>query len=69
MHDDEVPSPCNKVCQIDFRTGLCLGCLRTGAEIGAWSNLDAAAKRALLAELERRRTTTPFALPLAGDRG
>lgn len=55
MTDDSPPSPCNKVCSIDRRTGWCLGCWRTGAEIGAWPGMDNAAKQALLAELARRR--------------
>ena len=48
-------SPCNKVCSIDRRTGWCLGCWRSAAEIGAWPSLDDADRRALLAELARRR--------------
>ncbi|WP_341704611.1 DUF1289 domain-containing protein [Ferrovibrio sp.] len=54
MDRPDPPSPCNKVCQIDRRTGWCLGCGRSGAEIGAWPGLDAAGKRALLDELARR---------------
>jgi len=48
------PSPCTKVCQLDGR-GYCIGCLRTGTEIGQWPFLSAAEQWALLAELERRR--------------
>lgn len=55
MSDDSPPSPCTKVCSLDRRTGWCLGCWRTGAEIGAWPSMDGAAKRALLAELARRQ--------------
>jgi hypothetical protein len=29
-------SPCTKVCTTDPATGFCLGCGRTGAEIGQW---------------------------------
>jgi hypothetical protein len=53
--EDEPPSPCIKVCRIDPASGRCVGCLRTGEEIGAWPLLDAAAKRALLQALARRR--------------
>lgn len=49
------PSPCNKVCSIDRRTGWCLGCFRTGEEIGAWPALAPEAKRALLARLDERQ--------------
>jgi predicted Fe-S protein YdhL (DUF1289 family) len=48
-------SPCIKVCKIDPRTGWCIGCLRTGAEIGAWPGLRPEAKVALLRLLEERR--------------
>ena len=34
---DEVESPCVKVCVVDPRTGLCLGCHRTVEEIAGWS--------------------------------
>lgn len=49
------PSPCTKVCSIDRHTGWCLGCFRTGEEIGAWPMLDAAGRRALLDRLAERR--------------
>ena len=48
-------SPCNKVCSIDRQTGWCLGCWRSAAEIGAWPDLTAADRRALLTELARRQ--------------
>ena len=55
MIEPALASPCNKVCSIDRRTGWCLGCWRSAAEIGAWPSLDEAGKRNLLAELARRR--------------
>ena len=55
MIEPSPASPCNKVCSIDRRTGWCLGCWRSAAEIGAWPALDEAGKRSLLAELARRR--------------
>jgi predicted Fe-S protein YdhL (DUF1289 family) len=52
---DEPPaSPCTKVCTIDRKTGWCLGCWRTGEEIGAWPTLSVQAKHALLAQLPAR---------------
>ena len=50
----EPPSPCNSICRIDQRTGWCLGCKRTLAEIADWPMLDAAGKRAVLAKIDRR---------------
>lgn len=51
-------SPCNKVCSIDRRTGWCLGCFRTGEEIGAWPAMTSQAKRDLLALLPARQNAT-----------
>lgn len=51
---DRPSSPCIKICQLDA-AGLCVGCLRTGAEIGAWISMTAAQQWQLIAELERRR--------------
>ena len=48
-------SPCTSVCEIEARTGLCRGCLRTLDEIAAWSVLDDEARRAIMAELPARR--------------
>ena len=50
----EPPSPCNRVCRIDERTGWCIGCRRTLTEIADWPMLSAAEKHALLARLDRR---------------
>lgn len=49
-----VPSPCNCICRIDPRTGLCDGCLRTLDEVAAWSGLDNAGKRAVWQRLGAR---------------
>ena len=51
----EVASPCTSVCEIDARSGYCRGCFRTLDEIAAWSVLDAAGKKAVLAALPARR--------------
>ena len=49
------PSPCISVCRMDPRTGWCEGCHRTIDEIAGWSAMDDAAKRAVWADLDRRR--------------
>lgn len=64
-HDpDDIPSPCISVCKMDpgliaadaqTQGGLCIGCLRTIDEIIAWGGASAAAKRVILAAIERRR--------------
>jgi predicted Fe-S protein YdhL (DUF1289 family) len=50
-----VPSPCVSVCKIDAATGLCEGCRRTIDEIAHWGLLDDDEKRAVWADLNRRR--------------
>jgi uncharacterized protein len=50
-----VPSPCTSVCTMDTASGLCIGCCRTLDEIAAWSLLDDAGKRRVLAALPARR--------------
>lgn len=51
-----IESPCIKVCAIDATTGWCLGCGRSMAEIGAWSSLAPERRRAVMDELELRKT-------------
>lgn len=55
MSSEPPRSPCTKVCRIDERTGWCLGCRRTLAEIADWPLLGAAEQRTLLAALPARR--------------
>ena len=50
-----IESPCVKVCAIDATTGWCLGCGRSMVEIGAWSTLAPARRRAVMDELEARK--------------
>ncbi|GMU43783.1 MAG: hypothetical protein AMXMBFR25_17690 [Lysobacterales bacterium] len=51
-------SPCIGVCTLDAN-GLCEGCLRTSAEIGAWGSLPDHERRRIMSEVlplrERRR--------------
>ncbi len=54
--DDFVPSPCISVCKLAPERTHCTGCLRTLAEIRAWKTLPSDEKRAILKELEERRT-------------
>ena len=52
---DAVASPCNSVCRMDERTGLCEGCLRTLEEIAGWSTFDDDEKRAVWDALAQRQ--------------
>lgn len=56
ISESPVPSPCVSVCQMDVRSGLCRGCLRTIDEIAAWSRYAEAEKRTVLARIAERRT-------------
>jgi uncharacterized protein len=51
------PSPCINVCELDAR-GLCIGCLRSGEEIGRWMAMSAEEQWQLLEVLEERRKLT-----------
>ena len=52
------PSPCTKVCTLDAR-GYCIGCGRTGEEIGRWLSMTPEQQWGLIAELERRKSAQP----------
>jgi len=51
-----ITTPCTKVCIVDGDSGLCLGCLRTLAEIGGWSGLGDDERAAIMAALPGRRS-------------
>lgn len=47
-------TPCKNICQMDRVRGLCTGCGRTLAEIGAWRDMTDAERRAVMASLDER---------------
>jgi uncharacterized protein len=49
-----ISTPCTKVCAVDGRSGLCVGCGRTLQEIAQWGALDEAARKAVMAQLPAR---------------
>ena len=49
-----IASPCNNVCQLDLKSGWCLGCGRTGTEIASWTSLTDAERDALMAAMPER---------------
>jgi uncharacterized protein len=59
--DDDVPSPCLRICVVDATRDVCRGCYRTLDEISKWSGYTRAEKLALLSVLARRREHAPFA--------
>jgi predicted Fe-S protein YdhL (DUF1289 family) len=57
---DEVQSPCVKLCIIDPKVRLCIGCHRTISEITDWSQMDHAARAAIMADLPNRIVPAPI---------
>lgn len=49
-----IETPCIKTCVIDPASGFCIGCGRTGAEIGAWISLQPGHRRDIMATLPER---------------
>jgi hypothetical protein len=49
-----IESPCNKICTLDARSGLCLGCGRTVDEIAKWTGMSATERARVMAELPAR---------------
>ncbi|MFZ2029509.1 MAG: DUF1289 domain-containing protein [Vitreimonas sp.] len=49
-----VSTPCVKVCIVDGKRGLCIGCGRTLAEIAAWGSMEEERRRAIMAALSQR---------------
>ena len=58
-----IASPCIDACKMDEASGLCLGCWRTLAEIGAWGSADDDERRMILAAIARRRAATEHGNP------
>lgn len=49
-----IQTPCVKICTLDARSGLCLGCGRTIGEIASWTSLSDAERARITAELADR---------------
>lgn len=65
-----VKSPCIGVCVLDPVSGYCIGCFRTGDEIGAWMGMSDGSKKRLLETIRKRRlSTTSEPLITTGDKG
>jgi uncharacterized protein len=58
-----IETPCIKICVIDPASGFCIGCGRTGSEIGAWMGMPPGQRREIMASLpERMKTMTSRAM-------
>ena len=47
-------TPCVNVCLLDERSGLCVGCGRSGDEIANWVSMTPGQQRAIMAVLPER---------------
>jgi len=47
-------TPCINVCLLDEKSGLCVGCGRSGGEIARWAEMTAGERRAIMATLPER---------------
>lgn len=50
-----IATPCVKVCYVDGKSGLCLGCFRTLPEIARWSRFTDEERAVIMAELPTRK--------------
>ena len=55
-----IVTPCNRICVVDPRTGLCTGCGRSLDEIACWSGYS---------DAERTRVMTQLPVRLAAMNG
>ncbi|WP_258546953.1 DUF1289 domain-containing protein [Thalassospira profundimaris] len=54
-----IKSPCIGTCVLDPKAGHCMGCYRTGDEIGAWMSMSDGAKKRVIASAQKRKANTP----------
>jgi len=54
-------TPCVKICTLDARSGLCLGCGRTLDQIARWGSMSEAERAHIMAELAQRAARGPVA--------
>lgn len=52
-----IETPCIKICTLDARNGLCLGCGRTIDEIARWATMSASERSRVMGELPARLAT------------
>ncbi|KJE33835.1 prolyl-tRNA synthetase [Thalassospira sp. HJ] len=50
-----VKSPCIGTCVLDPKSGYCMGCYRTGDEIGAWMGMSDGTKKRVITKSKQRR--------------
>ena len=61
-----IESPCIKICTLDARSGLCLGCGRTIDEIARWAAMSEPERALIMAELPARRASRAESISATG---
>jgi len=61
-----IESPCVKICTLDARSGLCLGCGRTIDEIARWSAVSIVERARVMSELPVRLAAAKSPEPVTG---
>lgn len=69
MMETGAASPCIKLCVLDPVSGFCIGCGRSGEEIGQWLQLSPAERIALNAQLPARLRQMTSRAARGGRRG
>jgi len=49
-----IETPCTKICTLDARSGLCLGCGRTAGEVAGWTSYTDGERARIIALLPER---------------
>ncbi|MBR9825575.1 MAG: DUF1289 domain-containing protein [Alphaproteobacteria bacterium] len=49
-----IKTPCVKVCFVDPKAGLCVGCFRTMEELGRWTSFSDSQREDIMASLPQR---------------
>lgn len=57
MIETPIDTPCVKICTLDARSGVCLGCSRTLDEIARWGRMNTSERARVMAELPARVAT------------
>lgn len=56
MDRTPIKTPCVKVCFVDPKAGVCLGCFRTMEELGRWTRYSNEERDAIMQALPERET-------------
>ena len=58
-----IETPCIKICELDFRTGLCTGCGRTRDEVARWGSMSDGERAEIMAALPDRMRAAGLKVP------